>query len=312
MFEHQGNPTAASGYMHGSYAEALAEFGRPHRLKRCGSWILERPIPGFQRRDAMGCYPLFACADWRQLHYDLDEIGESLVSLSLVTDPFGNYEVTYLEECFRDLVRPFKEHFVIDLGEPIASFVDGHHRRNAHKALRNVRVERCDDPGALADEWISLYGNLIERHNIKGIPAFSKASLAKQLAVPGVVAFRGVHESATVGMVLWYLQGDVGYYHLGAYSPAGYELLTSFAIFWTAIEYFASTGLRWLDLGAGAGLQGDANDGLSRFKRGWSNANRMAYLCGRIFDKGEYAGIVEAKRAYETNYFPAYRKGEFG
>ncbi len=298
--------------MAGSYAAALAEFGKPLQLKRCGGWILERQVPGFQYSDAMGCYPLFACTDWQQLRYDLEEVGESLVSLSLVTDPFGNYEVGYLEECFRDLVKPFKEHFVIDLGAPITSFVDGHHRRNAQKALRNVRVERCDEPTELADEWVSLYSNLIGRHNIRGIPAFSRVSLAKQLAVPGIVAFRGVHEASTVGMALWYLQGEVGYYHLGAYSPAGYELRTSFAIFWTAIEYFASTGLGWLDLGAGAGLQSASDDGLSRFKRGWSNTHRMAYLCGRIFNKYIYSEIVEARKAYGTNYFPAYRNGEFG
>ena len=55
-----------SGYMHLGYAESLVEFGTPRELPRSGGWVLERQIPGFSYRDAMGCYPLFACQDWSQ------------------------------------------------------------------------------------------------------------------------------------------------------------------------------------------------------------------------------------------------------
>jgi len=40
----------------------------------------------------MGCYPIFACMDWSQLHIDLGHIGDDLVSLALVTDPFVEYD----------------------------------------------------------------------------------------------------------------------------------------------------------------------------------------------------------------------------
>jgi hypothetical protein len=113
-------------------------------------------------------------------------------------------------------------------------------------------------------------------------------------------------------MTWWFVCGGVGYYHLGAYSDAGYELRASFGLFSRAIELFRANGLRWLDLGAGAGLANDAQDGLSRFKSGWSNATRTAYLCGRIFDHGRYADIVTARGGATTDYFPAYRAGEFG
>ena len=41
-----------------------------------------------------------------------------LESLSLVTDPFGDYTESELHACFPDLVVPFKEHYVIDLEKP--------------------------------------------------------------------------------------------------------------------------------------------------------------------------------------------------
>jgi len=307
-----GGVGMVTGYMHPEYAESLMEFGTPRELPKCEGWILERQIPGFPYRDAMGCYPLFACRDGSQLHVDLEDIGNELVSLSLVTDPFGEYDAAYLHRCFKDLVIPFKEHFIIDLCRSIDTFVSSHHRRYARKALKDVYVERCQDPSQFLNEWVNLYANLIETHNIKGILAFSHSAFAKQLSVPGIVVFRAVYEETTVGMLLWYVQGEVGYYHLGASSDHGYELRASFALFWSAIEYFAANGLRWLNLGAGAGVESSGADGLSRFKRGWSTGTRTAYFCGRIFDHARYSEIVKAKGIPATDYFPAYRKGEFG
>jgi hypothetical protein len=300
------------GYMHGSYAKSLAEFGTPRELPRCGGWILERQILGFPYSDGMGCYPLFSCQDWSQLHHDLEDIGGELVSLSLVADPFGEYNLTCLYQCFKDVVIPFKEHFVIDLTIPINTFVSSHHRRYARKALRDVYVERCKDPTQFLNEWVNLYANLIKIHNIKGIQAFSQSTFAKQLSAPGIIVFRAVYEERTVGMLLWYIQGEVAYYHLGASNDLGYDLQASFALFWSAIEYFAANRLRWLNLGAGAGVNSSGADGLSRFKREWSTGTRTAYFCGRIFDHAKYSEIVKAKGISATDYFPAYRKGEFG
>ena len=115
----------------------------------------------------------------------------------------------------------------------------------------------------------------------------------------------------TVGMTLWYVQDTVAYYHLGASSDLGYELRASFALFWLAIEYFASKGLHWLNLGAAAGITSAADNGLSRFKRGWSTGTRTAYVCGGIFAPDKYSELVKATNHPTTKYFPAYRTGEF-
>lgn len=301
-----------TGYLHPGYAKSLAQFGTPHRLPRSGGWILVRKIPGFSYQDAMGIYPLFVCNDWSQLYLDLEDIGDEFVSLAVVADPLGRHRAGCLHECFKDVVIPFKEHFVIDLKSSIDTFVCKHHLRYARKAIRNLYVERCDEPEQFLKVWGDLYTNLVKTHNITGIPAFSSTAFTRQLSVPGIVMFRAVSEERTVGMLLWYIQEEVGYYHLGAYSPVGYNLRASFALFWFAIEYFATNGLRWLNLGAGAGVRGDGTDGLSRFKSGWSTGTQTAYFCGHIFDRARYSEIVRAKGISATDYFPAYRKGEFG
>ena len=310
--ESKAEIAGASGYRHHDYAASLQEFGKPRPLRRCGGWLLERQIEGSASRDAMGCYPLFACNDWSKLHIDLDETGPDIISVALVADPFGEYDPTYLGQCFPDLVVPFKEHHIIDLRSSPDSFVDAHHARNARKALATLEVEHCPRPSDFAAEWIALYDNLIQRHGIRGLTAFSVSSFEKQLAVPGLVMFRASYKGENVGMLLWYADSSVGYYHLGAYTDEGYKLRASFALFWRAIEHFGAQGLRWLNLGAGAGASNDGADGLTRFKRGWANGTRTAYLCGRIFDRDRYNEIVRARQLGPTDYFPAYRKGEFG
>lgn len=299
------------GYGNPAYAESLAEFGKPLHLPLCDGWLLERPILGFNVSDAMGCYPLFVCGDWSQLGDDLANIGGELISVCLVTDPFGQYDEAYLRECFPAVTIAFKEHFIVDLSQPLDTLVHPHHRRNARRALSQLQVEKCANPANFLDEWIALYGNLIERHSITGLAAFSAASFAKQLAVPGVVAFRAVHNEATVGMVLWYEQENRAYYHLAAYSPAGYELRASFALFDYSLRYFAARQCEWLSLGAGAGVGAGDHSGLNRFKQGWSSGTRTAYFCGRIFDPRKYEAIVSARSLSTTKYFPAYRAGEF-
>jgi hypothetical protein len=301
----------ATGYLHPNYAYSLKEFGKPRHLAHCGGWILERQIPGFSCHDAMGCYPLFVCEEWSQLHIDLKALDGELVSLSLVTDPFAQYDRHYLDQCFQDLVIPFKEHFIVDLSQNMRQYVSEHHRRYARKASTRLQVKKSERPIDLIDDWIALYDVLIMRHEITGIPAFSKSAFIEQLKIPGMVMFQSVHEGSTVGLQLWCIQNEVGYYHLGASSDLGYEMKASFALFWHAIEYFQDNKLRWLDIGAGAGVKNNERDGLREFKRGWSTGTRPTYLCGRIFDRAKYREIVKAKDITDADYFPAYRKGEF-
>jgi hypothetical protein len=303
--------SAPAGYRHGSYARSLSEQGSARELPLCGGWILERPVAGSGAVDGTGCYPLFTCRDWSKLPEDIESLGGDLVSLCLVTDPFGDYDESLLRSCFADLVLPFKKHYVVDLALSPEAFVSKHHMRNARKAAGELSVQAVPGSEADLDEWISLYKVLVRRHRIEGIRAFSRSSFAAQLAVPGARVLQARRGHDIAGMLLWYEQENRAYYHLGAYNETGYELGASFALFGEALRHFAGRGFEHLSLGAGAGLRGDSADGLSRFKAGWANGSRMAYLCGRIFDRTRYDGIVAATGIGKSDYFPAYRTGEF-
>ena len=270
---------------------------------------MRRTIPSFADQDGMGCYPLFACRDWSRLPIDLDTLRGELVSLALVADPFGDYDVTQLQACF-DIVVPYKSHFVVDMRQPLEGFISHHHRRAVRKAVQQVDVEPCLDPPQFLDDWTRLYANVVAKYGVTGIRAFSREAFARQLRVPGTVIFRAVCQGETVAADWYYVQGEVAYAHLAACGLSGYEVGAAYALQWMAIKYFVDK-VRWLDLGGGAGLAADDRDGLSRFKQGWSTGTRCAYFCGRVFDQNKYEQIVKAKERAMTGYFPAYREGEF-
>jgi hypothetical protein len=298
--------TGTGGYAQRGYATALAEFGRPVRLPGSEGWLLERPIADSGLSDLMSPYPLFACADWSRLASDLDALESAAVSVVCVADPLADVGTDLLRAAFRDHVVPYKAHLVRDLAGTRA--LPSSHRRQLRRAGRAVEVELLEDPVRRLDEWIVLYAGLVARHGLTGVRAFSPESFRRQLSLPGMVALRADRDGATVAMTLWLVDGERGYYHLGASSDAGREVSASYALFAAAFEHLAALGVRHVDLG---GVAGDASreDGLSRFKRGWADVERTAYLCGRILDRVAWARLTAAGSG-AAGWFPAYRAGE--
>jgi Acetyltransferase (GNAT) domain len=280
-------------YSHAGYAESLAEFGTPRSLRHSGGWLLERPVPDGSARDLVGPYPLFSCRDWGGLPHDLDELEGEAVSVVLVTDPLTAPGEAQLREAFPDRVVPFKRHHVRDLDHPPEPPV--HHRRHIRRATAAVAVEVCDQPLDYLDDWTRLYAALAERHGVTGMRAFSRSAFQQQLSLPGMVAVRGERDGETVGMALWLDDAPNAYYHLAAYSPAGYEVSASYALFAVAFEHLREREVHLVELGAGS-------DGLLRFKRGWATGERVAHLCGRVLDRAAYDRLDAG-----SDWFPAYR-----
>lgn len=295
-----------AGYMHPAYAASFEEIATPRELAHCGGWILARPIRGSGLQDGMGCYPLFTCRDWSRLPDDLEALSETLVSLTLVTDPFGHYRVEDLEQAF-DVVRLYKHHYVTDLAEA-ARPATRRHKRNTAKAMEALSLSQIDEPMAYARVWVELYGQLVERHRLTGLHAFSARCLERQLSVPGLRMFSASAEGHVVGLHLWYVQGEVAYGHLGATSARGLELMASYALYDFAMARLRSEA-RWLSLGGSPGRGDDTENGLSRFKKGWATGTRPVYLCGKVLQPEEYKRLT-AGDPEPSEYFPAYRYGE--
>ncbi len=143
-----------SGYRSAEYAAALVDLGRPVALPNCGGWLLERAIPGTNLCDAIGCYPLFRCANWPELGNDIDGLRKRFVTVALVPDPFGDPPAD-LAGSFPDVCSPFKEHFGVDFSRDWRGSISRHHRRNVRAGARSVEVEHCEDPPV----WLGILGS---------------------------------------------------------------------------------------------------------------------------------------------------------
>ena len=306
MLDSRISGLAAPGYRSALYAEAFTAFGTPRSLCDSGGWLLRRPIAQTGLSDAMGLYPLFCCADWSAVAADLRRDCADCVSVMLVSDPLGDYDEDLLRRSF-DRVHPFKDHFIADLTEPLDSFVSKSHRQNARRALNKVDVELCETPMQFLDDWIELYAVLADKHDVHGMRAFSRDSFEQQFRVPGLVMFRASRDGETVGLDLWYVDGDIAQGHLAAFSKTGYACSASYATKWTLLNYFADK-VRWVNFGGVAGATGQGAQGLQHFKTGWGNTTRRTYICGSVFDRAAYRDLTRGRA--ETSYFPAYREGE--
>jgi hypothetical protein len=292
-------------YAHRLYLAALAEFGEPVHLSRSRGYLLARPIAGTGLTDALGPYPIFMCDSWRDLAADLEALGDSFVSVTLVPDPLAAVSEAQLAAAFPDVVRPFKRHHVVELDRRWQTRVSSHHLRQIRKGLRRLELQVAESPMSFLDEWTTLYAHLVARHNIQGIARFSRASFARQLAVPGLVMVRAQLGGVAIGATLWFRAGERAYYHLGACHPLGYRERAFHAMFSVALHFLQESGVRLVSLGAGAGVVESPDDGLRRFKAGWTTSTRIAYLCGRALNRARYAELTRERD--DDGFFPAYR-----
>ncbi len=298
-------PDPAGPYGRRLYAEGLAEGERGRTLAFAGGHVLVRDVPGTDLVDVAGPYPLLGLDPAQDLTAALAALKRAgAVSLIAVLDPLHQPSAALLQRAC-DVARPFKTHF---LAEPVAAARPSrNHRDKIRRALRHCRVEELSLRQHLAD-WERLGATLAERHGIgghAGVPASHIAALAEDPACTLLAARDG--EGRMLAMSLWLSDGETAYNHLVVSAPEGYEVRASYALYASALERFA--GCRAIDFGGVPGREDDPDSGLARFKRGFSNTTRSAWLVGAILDPARYA---ELSRGLQTDYFPAYRDPGLG
>jgi hypothetical protein len=262
--------------------------------------LIARPVPGEPLQDALGCYPLAAIRPGADLAEGVDELrAAGAVSVALVPDPLTGPSPSALANAF-EVCRPFKTHYLVDPSRP--SRPSDTHRRWVRKAMDACRVE----PVALAetlDAWIGLYGELVGRHEVRGLTDFEPGYFAALAGFPEVKAVAAFQGRTPVAMALWVQADEVAYYHLGASSPEGYRLRASYAVMAAALELIAEG--RIAHLGGASGLADDPADGLARFKRGFANRQVMAWFCGAVLHPDHYRRLSAGRD--DGGYFPGYR-----
>jgi hypothetical protein len=285
------------------YAGAFGSPWEPLEVSAWRSFVLTRPIPGTNARDAIGCYPLAGFTPDGDIGSGLKQLkGSGLVSIALIPDPLSAPPLEDLTREF-DLCWPYKTHYCIDQGRPPRQ-LPSHHKRKLRKSIGRLDISVVTLRQQL-DSWCNLYDALIARRGISGIATFSRRFFEKIADHPAFTTFVGSHLGEVVAMAIWARSSKAAYYFLGASSSSGYRFSAAYAIMAAAIDYFRD--VQWIHLGGGVGSDA-GGDGLSFFKRGFANTGLTAFLCGAVLDPHRYAELSCAKRS--TTWFPAYRGGD--
>jgi hypothetical protein len=288
-------------YASARYAQVFEHVARSLWVPAWGAHVLTREIPG-GGRDALGVYPLAPFAPGADLKAGLAWLkAQGLVSIGLVPDPATAPSMAELQDAF-GLCVPFKTHLLVDYSREVQ--FSRHHRGKVRRALEKVSVEAVSLADHL-DAWCGLYDNLIERHEIDGLSAFSREAFARLAQVEGLTAVAAFAGDAIVSMHLWVADAasGVGYSLLAATSPEGYRRSAAYAVNDVSIRLLSH--LKCVNLGGGAGIQAE-EDGLTYFKRGFSNTEVQAHFCGAILDEARY-GALSGGLATPAIPFPAYR-----
>ena len=285
------------------FAETLAHIGTPLYVEAWGTHVLVRDC-GEGLKDAIGPYPRACLAEGADLVAGVDQLRSSgLVSIALAIDCLTTPAPDRLERAF-DLVRPFKTHYVVDTATA-AYLPSRHHRQELRRTARRGVQARIVSPVEIFDDWVALYEDLVARHPVAEMARFSRASFAKLVGCDGLVAVGAFLADRLVSCHLWFAHDHFAWSHLAATSDLGYATGASYAVYDFSIQHFHR---RLIDLGGTPGSSDESSTGLARFKSGFSNATRTAYLTGSVLDHAAYARLCgRIQRPDQDAYFPAYR-----
>lgn len=294
------------GYMSADYAESFTDFSEIVTLPRSGIALMKRSID-HKLCDGLGLYPFTSSPNWEGLQCDMDRLREAeLVSVAMVVDPFQ-------EDAARDalatwdICHPFKTHWTVDLTLDWRRRRAKNTRNLINKARRLQKVSVNSNCAAIPEIFWELYQFNTIRHGIKGLQGLSLPIIRKQLQIANAFVFLAHEGKAVIGALICIDHGAVAHFHLMALSPRAYEVGTSYALLYAALEHFEELGCQCVNLGGGAGLVDDPADGLYQFKRRWATGQHSTLFAGLVLDEKAYAWLAARANAEKSDFFPAYR-----
>lgn len=265
-------------YCSESYSCALEEAGvRPLRVEGWDTYVLVRVGQGGMH-NAIGVRPHGALDPNCVPRAGLDALRQAgIASISLVTDPMWCPELPVLQEAF-DSCRAFREHYLVDREAEVQ--FRKRHRNRINQARRVGEVREISLVEHL-ERWLELYQLNIDNRQIP--QPFSRLYFERLACIASLRTIAVFVADEIVNMTLWFRHDDTFYFHDGASSETGFEMSAAYAAFAHAIEKAADC--RYVLLGGSAGFRDERLDGLAVFKRGFSNASVVSYLCSANLSK---------------------------
>lgn len=289
------------GYLSTQYTNIYSHLGEIVPLEHSEGSLLLRKIND-QDCDLSNIYP-FLTYNKGIPAYDLQNAIHEYnpVTVTIVTDPLKPLVSSLPAE-------DYKEHAVVELDKYNFNNLSDNVKRNIKTAKSDLEINmRILDP--LHHPLHKMYQNLVKRHNITSeLTNYTLEQMEGILDVPGAVSFTAKEDPKgdrnwipkIVNRSVFYIQGDDAYYVLGCQSDEGYSLKSNFLLMHEAIETFKKLGLNRLLLGSAP----EGNEGLKRFKKGFSTQMVTNQIIKLVCNEEKYASMVDGRN---NDNFPAYR-----
>ena len=274
------------------------------------------PVCTAPAADRPGLYRRFDAAfvDWcRQ---------EGLASEFLCPHMFtGSLELVRENPAYRlEAVKPV---VVVDLAggpQELHSQLRKGHKSDIGRARKSgVRVERVEPDAALYTAFNQLYTATMDRHRAARRWYFEDhyfRSCRELLGQESCAFFLARAEDG--GLAAWCIvivHGPTAYYHFAASDPLHAAAKPSTLMVHEVCLWAQARGCKRLYMGGGATLAPD--DGIYRFKSGFSKHTVTLYAACRILDEGTYDALCRIKARSEQHlaqppanpdFFPFYRR----
>lgn len=294
-----------------TFAKSLFHIGEPIFVPAWSTYVLKRPISidgNIVGSDAIGLYPITILPASADVKSGLDFLRYTgLISIVIVLDDFHRPSMEALNNNFY-LCKKLKTHYIFDPNKGSISY-DKHHRYELRQAHKTVRPEVIDLSQYL-NEWISLYASLSDRHHLSGSHDFQIEHFKALSKMEGIVTFGGFVDNQLVSCHIWATYEGLAHSHLAASNEKGYEVRAAYALNDLALDHFKDCSI--VNFGGGAGFS-DEMSGLSKFKKGFSNRDADAIICGEILDQTRYDALNALNGgSIKTKFFPAYRAPQHG
>jgi hypothetical protein len=293
LSENNSRRTAPHVFCSESYSRALEEPGlRALFVEGWDAYVLVRDRQG--ARQAIGVRPVGALAPNCDVRAGLEALQRAgIATVSLITDPMWCPELSVLRDAF-DSCRALKEQYLVDRAVQVK--ITKRHRNRINQARRVGEVHEISLAEHL-ERWLELYQLNVANRLIPqplGRAFFERLARIADLRTVAVFVADEI-----VNMTLWLRHEDTLYFQDGASSMKGFQTSAAYAAFAHVIEQ--TTDCRYVLLGGSAGLRDERLDGLAMFKRGFSNASAVSYLCSASLNKPDQTTARSATDAVCTS-----------
>ncbi len=215
-------------------------------------------------------------------------------------------------------LKEIKPVVVLDLSQPETAWgIRKGHKSAIKKATREgVEVSRSTATGASLEQFQRLYAGTMERNNAGQMWRFENdyfEQCRECLGDARVSLFSACYESETIASCMILHAYQTAYYHFAASNETAFELGANHFLLYRVAEWCRAQGFHWFFLGGGY----SAEDGVYRFKAGFTSKRATLYSYTRIHNTEEYARLCELRADWDlehnrpgtqSTFFPAYRR----